>query len=308
MMKDCQSCKFNNQLPEFELKRCKKCSRTDRTLFEPIPGAADIMESIIDNGMYPSYSRAKKEDEGIKKAMENRLKHSEVRRHELKNTNLVAKFVPKKISKVDHQGLNEFLDDMGLLQFIATFDSAKIKKDTLLQQQLIAYQLEPTYFVKPNFNKAGNEKNAFSYVEDDSMSLEDLAQTLVQIKSRLDSYKSNYEKAKKQMILCPELLKKKKVSHKYGSVSLLENNPVYDIQAIYEELGSEFLIQYGKADSSLLAKYIEKGYFPKSAIEKFKTVIDIRLDFVVMDLDTERKNFEILHSKTMKAARNYVGA
>lgn len=36
MEKNCNNCRFNIDSKEFDMKHCKKCSRTDRALYEPI--------------------------------------------------------------------------------------------------------------------------------------------------------------------------------------------------------------------------------------------------------------------------------
>ncbi|MGN7300423.1 hypothetical protein [Ferdinandcohnia sp. SAFN-114] len=110
------------------------------------------------------------------------------------------------------------------------------------------------------------------------------------------------------MLQCKELHQEKKISHEYGSVSLVANDPLYDINAIYEDFGEEMLIQYGKPDSEKLQQFIQKGIITKKEIDQFKTVVDIRLDFIMMNLDTEKQMMSMLQNRTIQASQNRMRA
>ncbi|PGT83244.1 hypothetical protein [Bacillus sp. AFS040349] len=307
-MKNCENCRFNSDRSEFDLKKCKKCSRTDRAYFEPIPNAASIMEGLMKDGTYPSLNNIKSRLKTIQKTMEKELSGSESKRHEFSRYNVVAKFVPKKINSIDYEGLNEFLYNVGLLLPVVKIDHKQVKKDQEVLDILECYQLEPTYYVKPNFNKKGKELNQADPFEIEGWSLDHLAGTYSNLNSQLEHYKFDYEKAKLAMLECKELLQDKKLSHEFGSVSLIANDPLYNVPAINEELGEDFLIKYGKPDTDKLDYFITKGTISKRDIEQFKTVTDIRLDFIVMELDKERRMLEMLHNKTIRTGLNLMRA
>ncbi|WP_440274752.1 hypothetical protein [Ferdinandcohnia sp. SAFN-114] len=52
-------------------------------------------------------------------------------------------------------GLNEYFHDIGLLIPVLKMDHKEIKKEELLLETLRAYRYEPSYYVKPSFNKKG---------------------------------------------------------------------------------------------------------------------------------------------------------
>ncbi|MDC3424364.1 hypothetical protein NC797_07570 [Aquibacillus sp. 3ASR75-11] len=270
--------------------------------------AADIMEGLIENGTYPTIKNLKHRDQTIKKTMENKLKDSDSKRHEFKKHGLVAKFVSKKISEIDYEGLNEYLYNLGLLVPIVKIDHKKVKKNLFIYDQLKAYQFQPTSYVKPNFNKKGKSLNSPAPFEVDDWKMSDLALTLNRLKPELEYHNELYDKAKSQMLQCPELQQQRKLVHEYGSVSLVDNDPLYDVVAINEEMGEDILIKYGKPNEEKVQNFILKGTLTKADIDQFKTMVDIRLDFTVMSLEAEKRMLEMLNERHNIAAQNYMRA
>ncbi|MFC0273566.1 hypothetical protein ACFFIX_19430 [Metabacillus herbersteinensis] len=80
MNKSCENCNFNVDGVNFELKRCKLCSRTDRSLFEEIPNAAIIMQRLMKLGTYPSLKNIKNRVQMIQKTMREQLSSSDEKR------------------------------------------------------------------------------------------------------------------------------------------------------------------------------------------------------------------------------------
>lgn len=307
-VKNCDNCIFQSGRPEFDLKKCKRCSRTEKALFEPVPTAADLMESFMMKGTYPTLKLYEKHLKQVKDTMKSKLLSSDERRHEFKEVNLVAKFVPKKISDIDYIGLNTYLDDLGLLAHILEIDHKRVKKEPMILEQLKAYQLEPTQYVKPSFNKLGKSLNQVPELRNEGWSVEELAFTCSTIDAKYSSYKKQYETLKEEMIKCEKLKSDKKLVNKYGSVSLINNAPLYDISSIYNEMGSDLLIEYGKPNHEQLQYFMTRGMLTKNDIEQFKTVKDIALEFVVMDLDSERRTIETFQRRQMQAAQNRMRA
>jgi hypothetical protein len=184
-------------------------------------------------------------------------------------------------------------------------DHKEVKKDSELLNQLKAYQYEPTFYVKPNFNKLGKEKlQPNEEFKVDHWSIEELAEGYFNEGNKLQSLDEKYKKAKIEMEKCTELKQKRKLAHKYGSVSLIQNDPLYDVIAIYEDFGEEILIRYGKPDAQKLEEFVIRGIITKNDIEQFKTLVDIHLDFVIMSLDTEQKIYEMLQQRNIQASLN----
>ncbi|UAL49878.1 hypothetical protein K7887_22435 (plasmid) [Sutcliffiella horikoshii] len=301
MEKSCENCKFNMQQPNFDLKLCKKCSRTDRAFFEPIkeleepiPTAATLMESLLRDGTYLSLKQLKNQLDALKKEVRYRLKDSEVNRHEYEKYNVVAKFVRKPITQVDNQGLIEnlfcFLQDK-IVCSVIRLDTTLIKKE--IPEELVAlkeFEHPSTYYVKPSFNKKGKE---LLRIEGDyplgELNINQLVKRFIPLQERLKNLEELYESQKKTMSNCEALKANNKLKHEFGSISLIANRPAYNMDKILEVYGEDFLIQYAAPDSVALQSLIDRRILPKSEVERFQIIMDYRLDFMMMNLEVERK-------------------
>ncbi|MCM3443555.1 MULTISPECIES: hypothetical protein [Metabacillus] len=291
-MKDCGNCRLNNESIHFDIKVCKKCSRTNRAFFEPKPNAAEIMENLIQEGTYGLLKETESKLKAIKNSMYMHLRESEAKRHEFEKFNVVAKFVPKKIFDVDYKGIVQYLFYYLTPELVCKaikIDVKSLKENQELREELENYKRNPSYYVKPSFNKVGKELVRSSDFDYEGYKLNYLAETFKNLNPSLKQYEELYDRAKIEMLECSELQERKKLSHSYGSVSLIANQPEYKIFKLFEDYGEDFLIKNCLPDSSKVQWYIDSGLLAKSDIDAFKTINDIRLDFIVMPLDVERE-------------------
>ena len=102
------------------------------------------------------------------------------------------------------------------------------------------------------------------------------------------------------MLQCNELDKTKKVAFEYGSISKIKKQDTYNIKGIYEEFGSEFIINNCKASITELEPFIEQGYLSKSDINQYRNLYTTGLKFIVMTLEDENNisNFLIRRAST----------
>jgi DNA-binding Lrp family transcriptional regulator len=313
MNKSCETCRFNVER-EFDMKRCKACSRTDRAYYEPYveqaqqtaaPTAADLMEKFIEEGLYGQMKAAEDRKKNLKSWLRMKLEHSEQKRHEFKEFNRVAKFVSKNIYEWDYEGLNDCLDSYGLLPLVASLDNTKIKNEPDVLERVAPFVLPTTYYIKPTLNKVGREFIARAQAElspSEGESIERVLADLVQTERRLAHIQMAYEQEKAKMLRCPKLNENRKLSHKYGSISLVANAPKYDMQKLYLAEGADFLIKYTKPDMEKLNSFIERKLFPKEELEKFRTIVDIKLDFVVMSLSDEKRLMQQFQERKIRRA------
>ncbi|WP_209124508.1 hypothetical protein [Alkalihalobacillus sp. BA299] len=303
MKRNCE-CKFDG----FELVRCETCLEYEKFKegleTEPTEVAGSIMEDLLENRFYQRMKMAEDNTKAIKKTLREQLESHESKRHEFKNHNLVAKFVAKKVANTDYEGLNEFLNDIGLLVPTVKLNHKDIKKDALLLDAFSPYQLEQKYKLHIAFNKEGKLIKQYPTQSFEEQCINELIDSYSNWNSEHKRLVTQYEETKIELLACPILKKEKKVSHKYGSVSRVALDPEYNISQIYDELGADFLIRYGKPDSEKLQEFVYKGLLSQKDIDQFKQVIDIRLDFIVLTLDAEERMLSMLHNKKMIAAQN----
>jgi hypothetical protein len=298
MERNCE-CTFNG----FELVRCESCLNGEGNV-ELVETAGNMMEALLENRFYQRMKMAEDNTKAIKNTLREQLESHESKRHEFKNHNLVAKFVAKKVANTDYERLNEFLNDIGLLVPTVKLNHKDIKKDALLLDAFSPYQLEQKYKLHIAFNKEGKLIKQYPTENFEDKNINELIESYTSWNMDHKRLVDEYEKTKLEMLACPVLQKEKKVSHKYGSVSKVALDPEYNISQIYDELGADFLIRYGKPDSEKLQEFIYKGLLSQKDIDQFKEVVDIRLDFIVLSLDAEERMLSMLHNRNMKAAQN----
>lgn len=278
--------------------------------------AAKLMEDFITAGYYSQMKQTEEKVKLLSKQMETRLKNSDSKRHEFVEYGMVGRFVAKKIYDTDRLALNEYLYDIGLLLHVIEMDHKELKQNVLVEELLEPFKLEPSFYIKPNFNKLGKSMNKLpsTFVVDDSWGLDDMASRLSVFKPRLKEMKGMYEQVKKEILYTKEMRKlqkskeRKPIPHQFGSLSLLQNPEKYDIGKIYEAFGEGILLDYGSPNAELLNQCITNGILCKKDIEQFKVIKDIRLDFMVMTLEDERRMLEMLDRQHRIAAQNRMGA
>lgn len=295
---------------------------TQLDFFEPAPSyAAQLMEAFIHDGNYKSLKAADADLKSVKKSFHDKLKDSEISRHEFKEQNIVCKFVRKEIYHTNYKELNKYIqENYGWLSQVAKLDMTSIKKEAELLKKINPFQDPPTFYVKPSLNKVGKERVKFRTTNFDNGDLESLGNVFLRLHTIDKECKLDYEVLKKDMMKCtivqeliqtddPKHIKelKKQMSHSYGSVSVIKNTPSYDIVSIEQELGEDFLINYSKPDSSLLEEFIACGHIRESEIAQFKQLVDVNLDFIVMHLDVDQRISSMFHNKRINDSLRRIG-
>lgn len=224
------------------------------------------------------------------------------KRHEFKSINMVAKFVTEEVKETNHSGfITDALDYVRLeaLLPLLSLNHDAIKRDEL-EKEIAPYLLPTTYYVRPTLNKAGKTYvQPTDYLFGGQSHLELLAE-IKAVTEELDVVTKEYETLKESLHSLPQLKKKKKLSTSVGSISYLANKPSWDMEQIAEKFGEEFVIRYGKVNVGLLDEWVVSGRIPKSIVTNNRTVIDLRLKFVVIRIDTESKIIRIHNSKRSK--------
>jgi hypothetical protein len=250
--------------------------------------AAELMEEFIETGTYKHLKELIAEKDVLKKTIYQNLIEHEAKRHEI-GFNLVAKFITKNVYQYNYQGLNEYLYDRGLLQKVAKLSSTDLKKDQDLIELFEPYSIISDYYVKTTFNREGREFVKIVESQVSPLALNEAAKKKRQNMDHLKAAQSEYDFLKKQMKKCQRLQLEKKLSHKYGSVSLLQKLVIYDCKKIFNDRALHHLIELSKPDMVRLMRYVSRGFGSLNEIDSFRKLIDIQLNLVILDLDDEAK-------------------
>lgn len=250
--------------------------------------AAELMETFIETGSYKHLKELTAERDALKKNIYQNLIDHEAKRVEI-GYNLVAKFIPKKVYQYNYHGLNEYLYDLGLLQKVARLTSANLNQDPDLLKIFETHSLTSEFYIKPTLNKQGRDFVKIGESKELQISLNEAAEKKRQNMDQLKGAQSEYDLLKKQMKKCQRLQMEKKLSHKYGSVSLLQKTVIYDCNHIRNDQVLKHLIEMSTPDMVRVMHYVSRGFGSLSEIESFRKLIDIQLNLVILDLDDEAK-------------------
>lgn len=274
--------------------------------------AKALMKEYVENGGYRALKLAKAKKDKIVSAVNKHLQHSEYKRHEFPKFGLVAKYTVKRDYEWDYEGLNDYLNDLGLLIPVAKlFPDSHLKRLELLDE-VKDYQLPiKKYSLRPYFNKAGKAINRVASETlnvYDQMALDMLLTVFDAHQRELKFAEEDYELLKQAMLKCPELQEKKTVKYEYGSLSLLPVKEGYDVLAIAKDFGIDFLIQYSKPDMKKLQQFILRGTITQKEVYQFRkdvTSEDKGLTFTLMKLEDEHKQLQMLSDITLQSSLNY---
>jgi hypothetical protein len=250
--------------------------------------AAELMETFIETGSYKHLKELTAERDALKKNIYQNLIDHEAKRVEI-GYNLVAKFIPKKVYQYNYHGLNEYLYDRGLLQKVARLTTANLKQDPALLKIFETYSLTSEFYIKPTLNKQGRDFVKIGESKELQISLNEAAEKKRQNMDQLKVAQSEYDHLKKQMKKCQRLQMEKKLSHKYGSISLLQKPVIYDCNHISNNRVLKHLIEMSTPDMVRVMHYVSRGFGSLNEIESFRKLIDIQLNLVILDLDDEAK-------------------
>lgn len=280
----------------------KKTKVTETVLAD----SALFMESYIEQGSYQKKMQLNSLLKQSKEFLRQEFNSSEIKRHEFPNVNMVAKFVKQNVYEVDHEGLIEQLFNILKPEIVCKYIQLDPKRMELrpgLMNEMRQFELPQKFYVKPNFNKAGRAMNQTIDYLFGGQSIESLLLEIQQVSDELSILDKQFDTLKEQIAKCPILQQKKKVPHKYGSISLVPNRTEWDNVAIvksgYNEL---FFMEYAKVKVTELQEGILEGFVPKSLLDEHRKITDIRLDFVVMRLDVEARIFEVQRNKRIRAS------
>jgi len=255
--------------------------------------AVQIANQLFETNQYQTMKNLEHEKKAIEKVLKENMSENKRKVHH--STGTVMKFIANNSYENDNIKINETLQSYGILIHTTKFDT-KTKPEVL--ELIQKFKNENTYYVKINAKLPKEEFNFESY------KMKDLLIRWNEVQKELKLLKTIYNDLREKMNECSELQETNKLKFDFGSISRVRNQVTYNMEAIYNEFGPEFIIEnaipvYGEID-----KYIEKGYLTVNEIEQFKMITNVTLKYVVTTLKEEEKLFNMLNQKTIKGSLN----
>lgn len=250
---------------------------------------------FVKSGAYGDKVTAELNHKNAKAVLEQHLLPLEEKRHVFKELGMVAKFIPKEERTIDHGGLiNEILAYIRseALSQVITLDTTKLEQKGV-SSLADEYLYKPTYFTRPALNTFGKSFNLS--VEEDFTDKDILY--LVRYLKFNSERKKRLEGDYKWIMKNFTDMKENSIKTEVGSISKIPNKPIWDIYSLEKYYGSEFLLEFGEVNVTKLQEWIQIGALPKEVLTAHQVVNDIRLDFMVMSLDSEKKMLDAFYSR-----------
>lgn len=272
-----------------------------------IQTAAELMEQFIENGTYYEKKYVETQLKNDKKALRNILIDSDMKRHQYKNLNMVAKFIPRMIYKWDERGMIEYLMDYLIPEVYIdclTVDHKELSSIKNWNEMSKPFRQKASYYIKLNFNNTGKNLLQLDLEDNQTKDEQELLTEIKVLQEKNVALANDFNMLKSKMIQCKQLNEKRKLSYQYGSVSLVENKPTYDLHRLLDVFGESLFLDYGHVNKQQLHDLVQKGFIHKQEIEAFRTLKDIRLDFVVMSIEAEQRMFEGMNRRNRYIQNN----
>ena len=247
-------------------------------------------EAFVKEG---KYNIMKQQEAFLKQAkghLRTELEQYSIKRHEFPEQNMVAKFVAKEIRETDQTGLlNDLFDYVRAESSLSLISiDPKLVKESDVVEMFEPFRLPSTSYVRPYLNKVGK---SFLDTQDYLFGGQSIDELLLEIKEVDLKHKKSldeYEKVKR-LFDHKDYEKLLKFKTTVGSMSRIAHSPSWDVAALYKTYGEELLKEFGKVDLAKVDEWVLMGIVPRSVITRNRTVKDIQLDFIVMELDVEKR-------------------
>lgn len=229
------------------------------------------------------------------------------KRHEFDKINMVAKFVTKEVRKINNEELISDLLNYVKPEFalsLITLDSKAMKEADMIGKAS-EYKLPDTYYLRPYLNKVGKRYNKSCDYMFGGQTNQELVSEIREVTLQHKEIEKEYERIKRRLHRYSMIENTRKIATPYGSLSMIANAATYDMQKLHENLGDDFLISFGKVKASELDELVMSGAIPKSIITNNRVVHDLRLDFVVMDLDDEGRMMNAYRNQRSRMSLKY---
>lgn len=253
--------------------------------------AMEIANNLFETNTYQDMKAAENEEKAIKEELKSRM--GDERR--IVKSGIVMKFIKQNTYMTDNQKLNSFLNDFGIIHETVKISPKNLDEITL--SQITPFKNPSEHYVKLNVRL---KKEIFDLKK---VSTSDLIKRWVMVNKSFKILSDEYKQKREEMNNCSTLVSlDKPLPFKHGSISRVKLEQTYDIEAIQAVYGNEFLINHGTPVMDKIEKYINKGYFTPSEVDKFKTLISGGTKFLVMTIKAENDLMNFLGQTKSRAS------
>lgn len=228
------------------------------------------IEQFICSGKYVELKNLKKQLDTLKNLIRQKQEALNVKRMYWEDIGVIGKFDKHNTYKYDQLSLNQLLQNLGILPLVAELDETALKNEQLeyLKKNRLSYRTSVSY--KPNsviradmslikrnmsqFNEVDIQKNVRSWLV---------------VKQHFEKLDLEWKRLK-QIFVTSSVFKHSSIySSNFGTFKVTESNSKYNIEAVFQLLGTEGLVKIGKVNISLLEEFMAKGFINRSEFNKY---------------------------------------
>jgi len=269
-------------------------------------GAAGMMEDLFLSGKYFDLKRAEKKEEVLKPMIIDRFKARDDKRIEIGN--FIYKYQRVGIYEWDKAGLNDYLNDHGVLVPVVSFNKS-ISKNEDVYPLIQSFQRDKGEHIRFYPNKKGRLVEEPDIIN--SLFVEELIESFEANRKVFLQAAKHVNSAKKQMRECHILKEKKSLKSNFGTVKRMPNNPSWDTESLFHELGDEaieIMIEHGSVSKEDLDQLIALKIIDRKEVESFRTQVDIQTRFMLMDKESEQRQWDMLQKRKFELAELFKNA
>ncbi len=264
-----------------------------------------LMKRYIDDGSYKELKRVEERVEVLREIV--KQGHEEEisgRRMEWSQLGVVGKFVSKNVYETDMVGLSEFLFDLGILPYVCTINTKALSEQEV--EILLTRCLPNDNYVRYTPNKNGRVDVSETHKECAWLKNAKVLDAVISWKDaklRFDLLNRKWEKVRRIALYSALLRKKRKYTFSLGSFSLVEKKPDIRAADVIRVLGPDALIRCASVSMANLDEYMAMGFMKKSDISPFRRVVDIKSQYMLMEMKSETDAFAFFSRRTNHLAK-----
>ncbi|MBB3112118.1 hypothetical protein FHS18_004196 [Paenibacillus phyllosphaerae] len=249
------------------------------------------LNHFIESGYYEQLKECIKYADKLKDRIRDKLDNQEIDRYVWEENGVVGKFRILKRYRYDHANLHEYLFNYGLLPVTTSiktellFDhEKKILKEAMGDELTKEIQVR---FHRDNKSDIPSRLNRKT-LEVSQISTSDCVQLWMDNKRVLDILTKQWNLIKSAIGDCYSNGDNREVRSEHGRLTIRKKYiiPPLNVLGI---LGEEALLRSAYINTEKLEEYAVRGFLSKLEINKFRQVTSINRQFLLMELEVEKK-------------------
>lgn len=251
------------------------------------------LERFIELGYYEQLKTLVKHTDKLKKLVREEVEEQDIKRYVWEEHGVVGKFRNIKRYKYDHKRLNEHLLNLGILPFAAT-----IKKELLLDAEIDVLNLirgdkdltinKVRFFPKRVFQVAAPNTTIKPSLILNQLCISDCVYLWREYKRLIDNSKNQWSSILTTISICDYEEEYHEIQSNYGKVTIQKEHK-YSSLDVLKLLGEEVLLRCSQINSEKLEEFAVRGFISKVEINKYRQILNIERQFLLMELSSEEK-------------------